>query len=88
MIKDDQYQVNYKGEFVACLVAKIEDQEIREILQSLIAADAIEARLLSPPLRKRAVNTVDDPELAMIVALEAYYKNLLNRNLHLSYSNE
>ncbi|WP_435577612.1 hypothetical protein [Gilvibacter sp.] len=88
VIKDDQYQVNYKGEFVACLVTKIEDQEIREILQSLIAADAIEARLLSPPLRKRAVNTVDDPELAMIVALEAYYKNLLNRNLHLSYSNE
>ncbi|MDC7998927.1 hypothetical protein [Gilvibacter sediminis] len=88
VIKDDQYQVNYKGKFVSCLVSNIEDQEIREILQSLIAADAIESRLLSPPLRKRAVNTVDDPELGMIVALEGYYKNLLNRNLHLSSSNE
>lgn len=86
--KDGQYAVNYKSEFVSCLVAGIDDTEIREILQSLIEADAIESRLLAPPLRKRAVKTVNDPELAMVVALEAYYKNLLNRNLHLSYGNE
>lgn len=88
VIQDDQYSVNYKSEYVSCLIAGIDDMEIREIITALVEAGSATKEMLAPPLRKRAVNTVDDPELAMFVALEAYYKNLLNRNLHLTYGDE
>lgn len=88
VIEDEVYSVNYKSNFVSCLIDGIDDDEIREIITALVEAGSATKELLAPPLRKRAVKTVEDPELAMFVALEAYYKNLLNRNLHLTYGDE
>jgi len=69
-------QLDYNHPFVQCLISKIQNQEIKSTMQSLIGVGSMSSDIIASPIRINSRDAVPDKYFAMYLALDTYYKFL------------
>lgn len=79
--KEGIISLNYKGDFVNCLINSIEDDELRDKMINLREVNYLSPQIIAETMRVNVIRVVQDPYLAMYMALDAYYQPLINQNI-------
>lgn len=74
-------KLNYQSEYVSCLLKSIQNEELRQKFQSMLEVDYFSPELIADTMRVNIIEVVQDPYLAMYMALDSYYVYLINRDL-------
>ncbi|PKA83810.1 hypothetical protein ATE92_1976 [Ulvibacter sp. MAR_2010_11] len=69
--------LNYKSEFVQCLIENIKNQEIKQKIQTLLDVDYLNPAFMAEFYRVNSVDALDDKYFALFIALETYYPRLM-----------
>jgi hypothetical protein len=78
--KQGMLSLNYNSDYVSCLINSIEDKALREKLINLRDVNYLTPQVIAETMRVNVIRVVEDPYLAMYMALDAYYQPLMNRN--------
>lgn len=78
-LKQGMYQLNYHSDYVKCLFNSIQDDELRTKIISLKEVNYLTPQIIAETMRVQVILVVQDPYLAMYMALDAYYQPLMNR---------
>ncbi len=81
VIKNDQQRLNYAHPYLMCLIDKIGNDDLRVSLQNLRQANSLSPELIAETMRINFQEILGDPNLAMYMALDAYYQPLINRSV-------
>lgn len=76
--KNGKIALNYSSDYVSCLLTSIANEELREKLNSLKEVDYLTPQIIAETMRINVIEVVQDPYLAMYMALDAYYQPLMN----------
>ncbi len=79
--KQGMLSLNYNGEYVSCLINSIQDEALRNKINSLKEVNYLTPQIIAETMRINVIRVVQDPYLAMYMALDAYYQPLINRNI-------
>ena len=72
-------KLNYKHEFVECLLANIQNKDIASTISSLREINTMSPRIMAEPFRKNVGDAYeDDKYFAMYLALDTYYQHLID----------
>ncbi|MBX2826675.1 MAG: hypothetical protein KTR22_00835 [Flavobacteriaceae bacterium] len=74
--------LNYTGDFMNCVFSNISDQDVRDHFQSLLKVNHLTPEIMAEPMRQRLQQILEDQHLALYLALDGYYQNLLNLPTH------
>jgi hypothetical protein len=78
--KEGMLSLNYQGDYVSCLINSIQDDELREKMMNLREVNYLSPQIIAETMRINVIRVVQDPYLAMYMALDAFYQPLINRN--------
>jgi hypothetical protein len=71
-----EVSLDYTHPFVTCLIDKIENSEVKSIMQNLIEANSMSSKIMASLFRINSRDARDDKHFALYLALDTYYKNL------------
>jgi hypothetical protein len=74
----DSSKLNYQSKFVTCLIERIENNEMKTTLKSLIKVNFLSPKIMAERFRVSNREALEDPNYAMFVALDTYYRYLLD----------
>jgi len=75
-------KLDYNSTFVSCLVENVELEEIRRTFDNLKSANSMDIKLMINIFMKQVGETEKDKELAVIVALDTFYRHLINETVY------
>lgn len=78
-LQQGMYRLNYHGDYVNCLFHSIQDEELRNKIISLKEVNYLTPQIIAETMRVNVIRVIQDPYLAMYMALDAYYQPLMNR---------
>lgn len=76
VIKDGRYELNYQYEYIDCLFKSIADDDLRNQILGMRDVNFLSSRNIAEPMRINFQKIMEDPYLAMYMALEAYYQHV------------
>ncbi|MBL4886991.1 MAG: hypothetical protein JKZ03_00685 [Flavobacteriaceae bacterium] len=74
---DNKIKLNYNSPLMRCLVENISYAPIKKAMENLLDVNALEPNLLASILRINIREAMKDKYLATYIALDMYYRNLL-----------
>jgi len=74
-------KLNYKHEFVTCLLSNFENQGIKSSIEALIETNTMSPKIMAHPLRRNISEANTNKYFAMYVALDAFYQQLFDVDL-------
>jgi hypothetical protein len=75
-------KLDYNSPFVKCLVENVEHEELKRIFNNLKSANSMDIKLMINIFMKQVKQTATDRDLATIVALDTYYRHLINETVY------
>lgn len=78
--KQGMVNLNYNSDYVSCLFSSILDEELRNKMLSLKDVGYLTPQIIAETMRVNVIQVVQDPYLAMYMALDSFYQPLMNRN--------
>lgn len=75
-------KLDYNSPFVSCLVESVQQEDLKQIFDNLINANTMDIKLMINLFMKHVGETTKNKELAVIVALDTYYRNLINEAIY------
>ena len=76
--RDGDTQLNYTSDYMDCLFKGIKNADLNAKFQSLIKVNYLSPEVMATPMRTEVNNIVQDPNLALYVAFDAFYQHLLD----------
>lgn len=73
---NDTLRLNYAHPFVNCLIANIDNENIRNTIQNLVDANSMSSEIMASPIRQNYKDAMSDKDFAMYLSLDIYYKYL------------
>ena len=70
--------LNYKSEFVNCLITNFKDKDMTATIHGLITANSMTPKLMAERFRMAIKPALDDPNYGMYIALDTYYQYLFD----------
>jgi len=75
-------KLDYNSPFVKCLVENVEQEDLKRTFDNLKSANSMDIKLMINVFMKHVEQTGTDRELAVIVALDTYYRHLINQKVY------
>ncbi|MGB0788953.1 MAG: hypothetical protein ACPG7E_00645 [Marinirhabdus sp.] len=75
----EKYTLDYKADFVHCLIRNIQNKTIRNMLQTLNAHNSLAPKLMAELHRKNVNSIHQDQHYLMFIALDTYYQQLVSQ---------
>lgn len=73
--------LNYKNEFVQCLIKNIKNKEIKNKIIDLINVDYLSPDVMAENYRVASSDVETDPNFLLFIALDTYFQRLLDLNI-------
>ncbi|GAB5399761.1 MAG: hypothetical protein Aureis2KO_13460 [Aureisphaera sp.] len=70
--------LNYTGEFMSCIFGNIRDEDLKNQFATILEVDYLTPQIMAEPMRQQVAKIFNDEHLAMYIAMDAFYQQLLN----------
>ena len=75
-------KLDYNSPFITCLVENVEQEDLKRTFDNLKSANTMEIKLMINVFMQQVKHTAKDRELAVIVALDTFYRHLINETVY------
>ena len=75
-ITSEKSSLNYKSEFVTCLVENIKNEEVKTTLKALIETNTMNSSIFAENYRANVFDCNTDNHFGMLLAFDTYYQHL------------
>ncbi len=76
-----EFKLNYHGDYVSCLFDNIRNEELHQKFKSLLEVNYLNPKIIAETMRVNVIEVIQDPYLAMYMALDSYYVYLMNMKI-------
>lgn len=73
-------KLNYQSNYVQCLIDNFDNKAVKQTFQNLNEANSLSLRLLVDTFMLNVKDAETDKDFALFIALDTYYRPLLNRD--------
>ena len=73
-------KLNYQSDYVQCLIDNFDNKGVKQTFQNLNEANSLSLSLLVDTFMLNVKDTETDKDFALFIALDTYYRPLLNRD--------
>lgn len=73
--------LNYKSEFMTCLISNFKDDDLRIAMQNLIEVNSMRPKLIIEPILYSPDKLAKDSNLKTYIALELYYAKFFDKDI-------
>jgi len=81
LINSEGTSLNYQSEFVSCLLENMTSLELKETMLALVEVNSLNPKILAERFRMSTTEAVEDSNFGMYIALDTYYRYLINLGL-------
>ena len=76
--EEGEFKLNYRSNYVACLFDNIQNEDLKLKFNSLLEVNYLNPKIIAETMRVNVIEVIQDPYLAMYMALDSYYVYLMN----------